>query len=65
MQASLHALAICLWRPSRRLRQCWTCEIGAREQFADDMFRMGAAQATTLVAVHRRHTLASPSEAAA
>lgn len=30
----------------------------------DDMFRMVAAQATTLGVVHRRHTLASPSEAA-
>jgi hypothetical protein len=31
----------------------------------DDMFRMVATQATTLVVVHRRHTLANPSEAAA
>jgi hypothetical protein len=29
----------------------------------DDLFRMVAAQATTLVVVHRRHPLASPSEA--
>lgn len=32
---------------------------------SDDLFRMVAAQATTLVVVHRRHTLASPSGAAA
>ena len=31
---------------------------------SDDMFRMVATQATTLVVVHRRHTPASPSEAA-
>lgn len=31
----------------------------------DDMFRMVATQATTLVVVHRRHSLASPSEVAA
>ncbi len=30
----------------------------------DDMFRLVAIQATTLVVVHRRHTPASPSEAA-
>lgn len=30
----------------------------------DDMFRMVATQATTQVVVRRRHTLASPSEAA-
>jgi hypothetical protein len=32
---------------------------------SDDMFRMVATQATTLVVVHRRHTLASSPEAAA
>ena len=32
---------------------------------SDDMFRMVATRATTLVVVHGRHTLASPSEAAA
>jgi DNA-binding XRE family transcriptional regulator len=32
---------------------------------SDDMFRMVATQATTLVVVHRRHTLANPSEAPA